>query len=87
MFTLVVDDFGVKYESQEHLNHLLSALKEDYAIKVDREGKLYCGILLDWNHDKSCFGISMPGYVKKQLTHYVHSPQTAGDTPPTIQYQ
>ena len=28
-FMLVVDDFDIKYEGREHLNHLLSALKGD----------------------------------------------------------
>ena len=64
-YTLVVDDFGIRYEGQRHLNHLLSALKEDYAIKVDLEGKLYCRILLDWNYKKNNVDISMSSYIKK----------------------
>jgi len=34
-FALVVDDFGVKYVGEEHANHLLSVLKQDYEINVD----------------------------------------------------
>ena len=38
-FTLVVDDFGVKYVEKEHARHLISALKEHYEISEDWEGK------------------------------------------------
>ena len=29
-FTLVIDDFGVKYQGKEHSDHLVSVLKEHY---------------------------------------------------------
>ena len=86
-FTLVVDDFGIKYKGREHLDHLLSALKEDYDIEVDREGKLYCGISLEWNYEQNYVDISMPSYVKKNLPNMPIPPKIAGDTPPTIQHQ
>ena len=31
-FTLVVDDFGVKYVGKDHAEHLISTLQEDYTI-------------------------------------------------------
>ena len=34
-FTLVVNDFGMKYVDKEHVNHLMSALQEHYEIKAD----------------------------------------------------
>ena len=34
-FTLVVDDFGVKYEGREHVEHLLAALEDNYTIEND----------------------------------------------------
>jgi hypothetical protein len=51
-FTLAVGDFGVKYKGQEHDDHLLSALREDYTVDVDETGGLYCGISLEWNYEK-----------------------------------
>ena len=48
-FTLVVDDFGIKYVGRRHLDHLLRAIKQHYMISEDWEGKLYCGITLKWN--------------------------------------
>ena len=41
-FSLVVDDFGVKYERQANINHLLYALKTIYKIYEVWYGKLYC---------------------------------------------
>ena len=34
-FTLVVDDFGVKYVREEHAEHLMSVLRESYTITHD----------------------------------------------------
>ena len=50
MFTLVVDDFGVKYVGDEHAAHLQAALRETYEIEVDEEGEKYVGISLDWDY-------------------------------------
>jgi len=67
---------------QEHLNHLIKALKEHYDVTVDKEGKLYCGITLDWDYTARHLDISMPGYVKKQLTKYNHEqPKTPQHCP------
>ena len=50
-FSLVVNDFGVKYLGKQHVEHLVHCLKKYYA-KVSEywEGKLYCGITLEWNY-------------------------------------
>jgi hypothetical protein len=34
-FTLVVDDFGVKYVGEKHVNHLLKTLELDYKVTTD----------------------------------------------------
>jgi hypothetical protein len=75
-FTLVVDDFGIKYVGEDNLQHLLSAIKEHYAISVDHTGGLYCGITLQWNYKDRYLDISMPGYVEKQLIKYNHPKPT-----------
>ena len=89
-FTLVVDDFGIKYVGEEHFKHLINALREHYDITIDKEGKLYCGITLEWDYDKRTLDISMPGYVKKQLIKYNHptpkSPQHCPWSPQPIHY-
>ena len=51
-FSLVVDDFGVKYVGKQHVEHLVHCLKKNYAkVSEDWEGKLYCGITLEWNYN------------------------------------
>ena len=39
-FSLVLDDFGIKYERQEDITHILDALKTIYKISEDWYGKL-----------------------------------------------
>ncbi len=46
-FTLVVNDFGVKYFSKEYAQHLKNALKEHYKLTYNWTGKQYIGITLD----------------------------------------
>jgi len=71
-FTLVVDDFGVKYVGREHAEHLLGCIQKDYPVTVDWAGDLYCGIKLEWNYKERWLDISMPGYIKKVLQRYAH---------------
>ena len=69
---LVVEDFGVKYVGQEHADHLIAALKDDYDIEVDMEGDKYVGISLDWDYAKGEVHLSMPGYVSEVLSRFKH---------------
>ena len=43
-FCLCVDDFGVKYTSDDDETHLINALQESYEIKIDWSGKAFCGL-------------------------------------------
>jgi len=45
-FSLVVDDFGVKYTREEDKEHLIKALKKHYKISQEDEGERYCGLTL-----------------------------------------
>ena len=80
-FTLVVDDFGIKYEKKADAEHLLNALKKHYTIDIDWEGKLYCGITLDWDYEKRHVDLSMPGYIKKLLQRFQHECRKAQHSP------
>ena len=72
-FTLVVDDFGVKYVGKENVEHLIQCLKgAKYKLTKDWSGSLYCGISIDWNYKEGYVDIAMPGYVKKKLQEYEH---------------
>ena len=49
-FTLVVDDFGVKYKGKQHADHLLGILQNEFTdVSEDWKGSLYVGITLEWN--------------------------------------
>ena len=73
-FSLVVNDFGVKYVGREHANHLVNATKKHYPLSEDWEGALYCGISLEWNYDEKWVEFGMPKYVNKGLKKFLHSP-------------
>ena len=51
-FTLVVDDFGVKYVGRENAEHLIKTLCKDFTLSEDWDGALYCGITLQWDYRK-----------------------------------
>ena len=72
-FTLVVDDFGVKYVGEEHAKHLQRVLEEHYKLTCDWSGTRYIGITLDWDYHKRQVHLSMPDYVKKALKQFQHA--------------
>jgi hypothetical protein len=71
-FILVVDDFGVKFVSKDDVLHLINHLKKKYQLTTDWEGKLFCGISLDWDYIKRTVHLYMPHYVKKALLRFGH---------------
>jgi hypothetical protein len=72
LFTLVVDNFGVKYVNQDNITHLIQCIKQHYEVMEDWSGDLYCGIKLDWNYNARTLDILMPGYIKKLLIKCKH---------------
>jgi hypothetical protein len=72
-FTLVVDDFGMKYTRQEDIDHLIKCIKKKYELTEDWDGNLYCGICLKWDYNAHTLEISKPGYIIKQLQKYKHA--------------
>ena len=45
-FTLVVDDFGIKFVGEEHANHLKQSLEQHYDVTIDWDGGKDVGISL-----------------------------------------
>ena len=43
-FSLVVDNFGIKYIGEEHFHHLVDAIKEEYNAEIYETKGHYCGI-------------------------------------------
>jgi hypothetical protein len=79
-FSLVVDDFGVKYVGREHAEHLMACIRKNYNISSDWNGGAYCGLTLDWDYEKRTVDLSMPGYIKAALHKYQHPPPAAQNT-------
>ena len=48
-FTLVVDDFGVKYVKKDDVDHIIVNIKSTYSLTEDWMGNMYCGITLEWD--------------------------------------
>ena len=71
-FSLVVDDFGVKYTKREDAEHLLKKIQGQYPIKADWEPTFYLGVTLDFDYDARTCKMPMPGYVKQALIKFHH---------------
>ena len=69
---MVVDTFGIKYERQEDITHLLDALNNIYKISEDWDGKLYCGLNLKLDYYKREVLVSISNYVTKALHKFQH---------------
>jgi hypothetical protein len=82
VFSLVVDDFGVRYTSQEDADHLLATLGKHYQVSVDWEGTRYCGLTLQWDYVKRTCDISMPGYIARALQRFQHVPPAKAEHSP-----
>jgi hypothetical protein len=81
-FTLVVDDFAVKYVGKQHAEHLRSALLGTYELTTDWTATVYSGMTLKWDYDKRTCDISMPGYVSNVLSTFQHdAPKHPQHTP------
>ena len=71
-FVLCVDDFGIKYNNEDDLQHLIDTLQEHYEISIDREGKNYCGLTFTWHYAQEYVNVAMPQYVIKALAKFNH---------------
>ena len=67
MFTLVVDDLGVKHVNKEDAEHFMSVLKQKYGVTEDWEGERYIDMHLRWDYPGRKVHLAMPGYVEKAL--------------------
>jgi hypothetical protein len=71
-FSLIVDDFAVKYVGKQHADHLRNAVLRSYELTTDWEGKVYSGINLQWYYKNRTYDISMPGYVANVISKFQH---------------
>jgi hypothetical protein len=81
-FSLVVDDFGVKYVGREHAEHLMECIKNNYNISSNWKGSPYCGLTLEWDYKNHTVDLSMPVYIKAALHKYQHAAPTRPEHAP-----
>ena len=67
MFTLVVDDFGIKYKRHEDVQHLISTLQLLYKITIDWTGSKYLGYTIEHDKKAGTMSLSMPDYIPRLL--------------------
>jgi hypothetical protein len=81
-FTLVVDDFAVKYVGKQHAEHLRNALLQTYELTTDWTATMYSGMTLKWDYKNRTCDISMPGDVSNVLSKFQHdAPKHPQHTP------
>jgi hypothetical protein len=75
-FSLVVDNFCIKYINHNAAIHLLTALEEIYTVTTDWTGSLFLAMTLNWEYIRSTVDISIPGYAAKALERFQHTPHS-----------
>jgi hypothetical protein len=71
-FTLVVDDFGIKWRNKDDLDHLITSLEKKYNMKTDMDAKQYVGINLKWDYQQHTLTCSMDDYIDTALQELQH---------------
>ncbi len=60
-FSLVLDDFGVKYMGEESAQHVLDMVRKNYKPSCNWKGEQYCGLTIKWDYKGQKVHLSMPG--------------------------
>jgi hypothetical protein len=82
-FTLIVDDFAVRYVGKHHAEHLRNALLRNYELTTDWTATVYSGMTLKWDYIKRICDIYMHGYVSNVVSKFQHdSPKHSQHTRP-----
>jgi hypothetical protein len=62
-FSLIVDDFRVKYIREEHAQHLLQTVQKYFTCSFKKEGERYCALTIKWDYVGKKVHFLMPSYV------------------------
>ena len=90
-FTLVVDNFKVKFVKKEDVDHLIVSLKTTYTLTEDWTSTLYCGITLEWDYTLTALLIFLcQDTSRKKIQEHEHAvskkPQHCPYSPEPKQY-
>jgi hypothetical protein len=53
MFTLVLDDFGIRYTNKQDVDNLIAIINKEYKCSQDWTGNRYIGFTLIWNYENT----------------------------------
>jgi hypothetical protein len=84
-FSLVVDDFGIKYTARKDAQHLLDTLHLFYTVSADWDAKQYCGLTFEFYYiAHMCDVLSTPGYIERALQRFEHPPPSQSQHVPHV---
>ena len=85
VFTLIVDDFGVKYTGIENFNELVRILNMRWPVKTDITGKKFLGMRIDWHYDAVLphFYLDMPTTIPDALARFYPNGTCKGASTPS----
>ena len=69
-FTLVVDDFVIKFISNKDLDHLNTMLEKNCNVTLDKDSKEYVKTQLDWDYKRGEVHLLMKSYLDKGLHQF-----------------
>ena len=72
IFSLFIDNFGVKYIGKENADHIIQALQKLYTISIDWTGSLFYGLTIAWDYAARTCDISIPNYLQTSLRKFQH---------------
>ena len=81
VFSLVVDDFGVKYTDKKGADHLIHTLQMLYPITVDWSGAKYLGFSIAFDRTLHTVTLTMPHYIDKVLQRFAPSITHGANSP------
>ena len=84
VFTLVVDDFGLKYAVKRDAEHLIDTLQKLYKLHIDWEGKKYLGFEIHFDDEAQEVVLGMPKYVPKMLELFYPGENLKGAKSPAV---
>jgi hypothetical protein len=73
-FSLIVDNFRVKYIKEEYAQHRLQMVQKYYMCSFKKEGKRYCGLTIKGDYVGKKVHLLMPSYIEKALKRFQHPP-------------
>lgn len=80
-FSLVVDDFGVKFHNKADVDHLITTLQLLYPLRISWTGSKYLGFDIAFDRPHRHVTLSMDTYIAKASARFAVPPNAGTDNP------